>query len=66
MLAAVAATLVAAPAAAQSVRLNDEGVSVRVGPNHRHYRDYARDCRTVVTHIQRGNKTITKRERRCD
>ena len=25
-----------------------------------------RDCRTVTTTIERGGRTITKRERRCD
>jgi hypothetical protein len=31
---------------------------VSIGPRHR--------CRTVTTTIERGNRTITRRERRCD
>jgi hypothetical protein len=31
---------------------------VSIGPRH--------PCRTVTTTIERGNRTITRRERRCD
>jgi hypothetical protein len=39
-----------------SVGIGERGL--RVGPREH--------CRTVVTHIERGGRSITQRERRCD
>jgi hypothetical protein len=56
----------ATPAKAQDLKMA-QGVDIQIGvgpggvsigPRHR--------CRTVTTTIERGNRTITRRERRCD
>jgi hypothetical protein len=60
--------------AAGTVKAENFGVTVRTGDNHDHWRhrhhwrgDYARACRTIVTHrINARGDRVTIRKRVCD
>jgi hypothetical protein len=60
--------------AAGTVEAENFGVTVRTGDNHDHWRhrhhwrgDYARACRTIVTHrINARGDRVTIRKRVCD
>jgi len=66
----VAAVLgLAAINTAGTAKAEDFGVTVRTGDNHDHWRhrrgDYARACRTIVTHRINGRR-VTVRKKICD
>jgi hypothetical protein len=71
----VAAVLgLAAINTAGTAKAEDFGVTVRTGDNHDHWRhrhhwrgDYARACRTIVTHRINGRcDRVTVRKKICD
>jgi hypothetical protein len=71
----VAAVLgLAAINTAGTAKAEDFGVTVRTGDNHDHWRhrhhwrgDYARACRTIVTHRINGRgDRVTVRKKVCD
>jgi hypothetical protein len=60
---------------AGTAKAQDVGVTIRAGESHNHYRhhrhhwrgDYARACRTVVTHRINGRgDRVTVRKKVCD
>ena len=74
-IAIVAAMLgLAAINAAGTAKAEDFGVTIRAGDSHDHWRhghhwrgDYARACRTIVTHrINRHGDRVTVRKKVCD
>ena len=44
----------------------DRDVTIGVGPGGVRVSSGRRNCRTVTTRVDRGDRTVTRRERRCD